>query len=134
LHTAAPGGKTAALLLTRTLPIVFSQTINPGRRDHKTAQLCRQVFQTLSLALSECGDDLLRDLILHDVQPAPNPSRLLARVGFSASVKDPVGPVEVLQRLGEASGFLRHQVAAAITRKRAPEIFFALVASGEEMR
>lgn len=103
------------------------------QRDHKTAQLCQQVFQALSLALSECGDDLLRDLVLHDVQPAPNPSRLLARVSFSTWANDRPGAAEVLQRLGEASGFLRHQVAAAITRKRAPEIFFALIASGEEM-
>jgi ribosome-binding factor A len=104
----------------------------PGRRHHKTAQLSRQVFQALSLALSECGDDLLRELVLHDVQPAPNPSRLLARVSFSAGAP-PVPIPEVLEHLNQASGFLRHQVAIAITRKRAPELFFAVIADSEVM-
>jgi hypothetical protein len=103
-----------------------------GRRDHKTAQLCRQVFRALSLALGECADDLLRELILHDVTPAPDASRLLVRVGFSMAAPD-IGIAEVLARLAQASGFLRHQVAMVITRKRAPEIFFTLVARGEVM-
>jgi len=110
---------------------LFFSSNRPGRREHKTAQLCRQVFWALSLALGECGDDVLRELVLHDVQPAPDASRLLARVGFSAAATTHIGAAEVLQRLGEASGFLRHQVATAITRKRAPEIFFALVVGGD---
>ncbi len=68
-----------------------------GRRDHKTAQLCRQVFQALSMALGDCGDDVLRGLLVHDVDPAPNAGRLLVRVGFSA-VSEPIGVAEVMSR------------------------------------
>ena len=106
-----------------------------GGRDHKTAQLCRQVFQALCMALGDCGDDVLRGLLVHDVDPAPNAGRLLVRVGFSA-VSEPIGVAEVMSRLEQAAGFLRREVAAAITRKRAPELMFVLVAgsAGEEPR
>jgi ribosome-binding factor A len=111
---------------------LFFSSQGGGRREHKTAQLCRQVFWALSLALGECGDDVLRDLVLHDVLPAPDASRLLARVGFSSAGAQR-SAAEVYERLAQASGFLRRQVAAAITRKRAPELSFALIASGEAM-
>jgi len=97
----------------------FSSTNH--RRDQKTAQLCRQVFRALSLALGDCADDVVRDLVLHDVTPAPDASRLLVRVGLPAGA--PV--TDALAHLEQASGFLRAQVAAAITRKRAPELLFA---------
>jgi ribosome-binding factor A len=109
--------------------LFFSSNPRGGRRDHKTAQLCRQVFQALSMALGDCADDVLRGLLVHDVDPAPNAARLLVRVGFSAGA-EPVGVADVMARLGQASGFLRREVAAAITRKRAPELMFVLVASG----
>ena len=101
------------------------------RRDHKTAQLCRQVFRAVSMALAQCGDDVLRELIVHDVQPAPDASRLLVRVAFSTGVPGGVaGLGALLARLDDASGFVRREVAEAITRKRAPELMFALVAPG----
>jgi len=90
------------------------------RRDQKTAQLCRQVFRALSLALGNCADDIVRDLVPHDVTPAPNASRLLVRVGLPAGVT----PADALARLAQVGGFLRSEVAAAITRKRAPELLF----------
>ena len=102
----------------------FFESHGRGKRDHKTAQLCRQVFRAVSLALAECGDDVLRELIVHEVAPAPDASRLLVRVGFSASVADVTGVADVLGRLARASGFLRREVAIAITRKRAPELTF----------
>lgn len=108
-----------------------------GRRDHKTAQLCRQVFWALSMALGDCGDDVLRELVVVDVTPAPDAGRLLVRVGFSGAMLErgppgtPLnGVAEVMGRLEEARGFLRREVAGAITRKRAPELTFVLVANG----
>jgi ribosome-binding factor A len=115
----------------------FFESHGRGRRDHKTAQLCRQVFRAVSLALAECGDDVLRELVVHEVEPAPDASRLLVRVGFSASVADVSGVADVLGRLAQASGFLRREVASAITRKRAPELMFTFAAAdagGEVMR
>jgi ribosome-binding factor A len=101
-----------------------------ARRDHKTAQLSRQVYWALSLALSDSADDLLRDLTLVAVDPAPDASRLLVRVAPSASAT-PAGAADILAHLADATGHLRHEVARAITRKRAPELLFVLVAAGE---
>jgi ribosome-binding factor A len=107
----------------------FFESHGRGRRDHKTAQLCRQVFRAVSLALGECADDVLRELVVHDVEPAPDASRVLVRVGFSAAAPPTLaGVADVLGRLGEASGFLRREVTAAITRKRAPELMFTFAA------
>jgi ribosome-binding factor A len=102
------------------------------RAAQKTAQLCRQVFRAVSLALGECGDEALRELTVVDVLPAPDASRLMVRVAVSASA-DPLAPHEVLARLAEAGGFLRRAVAAAITRKRAPELMFAFVGGTGEV-
>jgi len=79
--------------------------------------------------LADSGDDVLRELVVHDVEPAPDASRLMVGVGLSASA-NARSVVEVLGRLAEASGFLRREVATAITRKRAPELMFTLVAEG----
>src|SRR4051812_41584223 len=107
----------------------FFESHGRGKRDHKTAQLCRQVFRAVSLALGECADDVLRELVVHEVEPAPDASRMLVRVGFSASVADVTGVADVLGRLAQASGFLRREVATAITRKRAPELMFTFAAA-----
>lgn len=97
------------------------------RASHKTAQLCRQVFRAVSLALGECGDDVLRELTVVDVEPAPDAARLLVRVGLPAG-DHATAAHEVLARLAAATGFLRRKVAAAITRKRAPELTFTFAA------
>src|SRR4051794_33128806 len=102
------------------------------RRDYKTAQLCRQVFWALSMALGDCADDVLRELVVVDVTPAPDAGRLLVQVATSAAAAasaDAVGVADVMTRLAQASGFLRREVASAITRKRAPELMFVLVAN-----
>lgn len=104
---------------------------NVNRRDHKTAQLCRQVFRALSLALGECGDDLLRELVVVEVRPAPDAGRLLVTVTPSAA-GDPLDLLDLLGRLDRAGGRLRHAVAEAITRKRAPELAFTFAPAGPE--
>ena len=94
-----------------------------GRADHKTFQLCRQVQRALGLALAgECDDDVLRELYVDEVIPAPDASRLLVRVAVPARVE--VSMIEVLGRLERVHGRLRQAVAQAITRKRAPELTF----------
>ena len=102
--------------------------------DRKARQLCRQVYQVLSLALAgECGDDVLRELTVESVEPAPNVSRLLVRVALP-SAGPPLSPIKVLERLDRVRGLLRQRVARAITRKRAPELIFMPVAPGSEVR
>lgn len=89
----------------------------------KTGRLCRQVAETLSLTLSECGEDFLLDLAVREVVPAPDAGRLLVTMEPGDPGQDPAAIVAALAR---AHGRLRSAVAAAVQRKRAPEIVFRL--------
>lgn len=101
------------------------QFFRPERKknDRKAWQLCKQVERALSLALAACHDDVLRDLLVHSVVPAPDSSRLLVTVQPGPQAQ-PVDLSEIQQRLDRVRPFLRHQAAAAICRKKAPELFF----------
>ncbi|MEM9701471.1 MAG: hypothetical protein AAF907_03390 [Planctomycetota bacterium] len=94
--------------------------------DRKTLQLCGQVRKTLDYVLSgETGDDLLRQLYVADVMPAPDASRLLATL----APIDPRADLEtgaVMEKLGYAQPLLRNAVAQAINRKKTPDITFTL--------
>lgn len=101
--------------------------------SRKDLQLCRQVAETLQFVLGDCGDDVLRDLHVVRVVPAPDASQLLVIVG-SLPGESPAAPSDVLDRLhAQAAGF-RAEVAHAITRKRAPALLFEYLAGtpGEE--
>ena len=106
------------------------RTHRPPRADHKTQQLCRQAFRALTSALGgECGDPLLQILVVHAVSPAPNAGRLLVDVYAGPGAgEDP--PHEILRRLHDVDGLLRHAVAEAIVRKRAPDLIFRVVTPG----
>lgn len=93
----------------------------------KAGRLCRQVAETLSLSLSECGDDLLYDLSIREVAPAPDASRLAVTV---ETLRPDHDPAAVLAALARAHGRLRCEVASALRRKRAPELVFRLAAPG----
>jgi ribosome-binding factor A len=87
--------------------------------DRKTAQLCAQVRRALDLAfLGVCADPVLQDVEVLDVSPAPDASRLRVRVGAGTEV----GP-----RLEQARGLLTAEVAAAIRRRKVPELVFEVV-------
>ena len=104
-----------------------------GRRGHdrKVQQLCRQVQRTISLSLAECGDDLLRDLMVESVTPAPDATHLMVSVMPSSSVLRTANVAEINLRLARIAGWLRHEVAGAITRKRAPELLFRVTGAQE---
>ena len=93
----------------------------PQRRkeNYKALQLCRQVQRAIALALPS-GDEVLGDVYVADVTPAPDAAHLLVHVVVPAGVSI----VDVLRRLDEITPRLRAEVAQAITRKRAPEISF----------
>jgi len=96
-----------------------------GRKTH---QLCSQVAEALNYALSgACNDDVLRALGVITVQPAPDESRLLVTVG--PTLPGPCDPVEALAHLEQARGKLRGEVAAAIHRKKVPELVFCVAGS-----
>ena len=98
--------------------------------DRKAIQLCHQVAETLEEVLAECGDSVLQDLRVVDVEPAPDASRLLVTVAVDGLPQDRQNLVRVHERLTRASGHLRSEVASAITRKRAPVLVYRLAMSG----
>jgi ribosome-binding factor A len=99
---------------------------SPGVPNRKALQLCSQVAQTLAGVLAgELDDDVLRDLLVESVTPAPNSSRLLVTLqpAPGAPAHD---PGVIAGRLERARDRLRAEVAAAIHRRRAPDLTFRL--------
>jgi hypothetical protein len=98
-----------------------------GKR--KTLQLCREAERTLSAVLGgECDDDVLRELIVASVVPAPSAGRLLVTVVLPDSAL--VSRAEALERLLGVSGRLRAELAASVRRRKAPELAFRIVSDG----
>jgi len=95
-------------------------------KNRNALQLCRQVGQALSLALAACSDPVLLDLLVVEVRPCPDSSRLLVLV--QSSTTSPCDPACVREHLANAAGKLRSDAATAIHRRRAPELVFHLCA------
>src|SRR5262245_46646073 len=106
----------------RLAPRDFSSR-GPGR---KVLQLCGQVARTLNGALADSGDAVLRDLAVVAVTPAPNSTRLLVTVGAAGTgrIEDVVA---ALEHLRQAAGRLRTEVAAAVSRRRVPDLSFRVM-------
>jgi len=101
------------------------------KADHKTEQLCKQVFRAIVTTLNgECGDPVLQNLLVESVEPAPNANRLLIRVLLRCSSGKP-DVVDVYERLERVRGFLRNEVAVAIYRRKAPELAFLVLPAPE---
>jgi len=66
------------------------------------------------------ADDGIQDLFVEDVSPAPHCGHLLVHVAIPADR----AIAEALGALQRDAGRLRAEVAAAIARKRAPELSF----------
>jgi ribosome-binding factor A len=94
--------------------------------NRKALQLCAQVARTLMGAFADCGDDVIRDLCIESVTPAPNASRLLVTVRPLVPLKTAV----VLERLEHARAKLRMEAIAAIHRRRAPDLLFRVLEAG----
>jgi|GEM_PF-799095 len=93
-------------------------------RINKTMQMCRQVQRRLDLALGGALDDpVLSGLWVHRVVPEPGGRALIVEV----VVDDPARADAVRQRLVAATGRLRSEVAAAIHRKRTPQLHFVVL-------
>src|SRR5712691_2071871 len=91
-------------------------------KNRKALQLCRQVEQTLHLALAGFGDLLLNDLLIVDVIPFPDSTRLLVTVRSATGTA--TEPMTILERVRQAAGLLRHEVAAGIHRRKTPDLVF----------
>lgn len=94
-----------------------------GRADRRARQLCRQVREQLELALGELDDPELDGIALLAVEQEPGGRTL------RADVLVPPGRdlARVQVRLDGVRGWLRSEVAAAIHRKRTPELGFWLI-------
>jgi len=96
--------------------------------ERKERQLCRQVQEAVSEALAGVEDDVLLDVWVCSVEPAPDAGRLAIVVQAPSRVS----PDEVLARLDKIAGFLRAEVASAITRKRVPTLTFRVLVADAE--
>jgi ribosome-binding factor A len=94
-------------------------------KGRKVLQLCAQVQRALEYALaSECGDARLTNLQVLTVKPAPNSARLLVTL---RTIGNPIE--DIVAALQGAAGKLRCEVAAAIHRKKTPELAFCVLTS-----
>ncbi len=94
---------------------------------HKDRQVCRQVFEALSLALAELDEPSLADLTVASVDPAPDASRVVVTLVVDHADVD----VDAARAaLAELMPELRAEVAAELTRRRVPELVFRLAPPG----
>jgi ribosome-binding factor A len=89
--------------------------------ERKLAQLCREVFRILAQAIpGDLADPVLDGVCVGEVRPAPDASRL------AVAIHAPPGADArtVIERLTRLRGQLRSEIAAALQRKRTPELCF----------
>lgn len=96
-----------------------------------TLQLCSQVSRALSVSLAACADDVLRDLQIVGVVPAAGAGRLLVTVARSPAA-ELLEEAVIQARLHKAAALFRAEVAAAVHRRRAPELIFRLARDSRE--
>lgn len=112
-------------------PKLFFRTRSEKKINRKTLQLCGEVSRTLHQVLAwELGDELLSQVRVESVLPAPDSSRLLVMVSLPAT--GATDPGQVLRRLHEVTGRLRAEIAAAVKRRRVPELAFQVAVRTEE--
>ena len=92
----------------------------PGRKAH---QLCGQVANALLVILPGLADEVLRELTVVSVEPAPHSGRLRVTVAGLAPA-DATDFDAVGEHLHRAAGLIRSEVAAAVHRRKAPELVF----------
>ncbi|MGL6097055.1 MAG: ribosome-binding factor A [Fimbriiglobus sp.] len=95
----------------------------PGR---KAMQLCGQVRDAVPGILAGLADEVLQTLTVVSVEPAPHAGRLMVTVAVPATAA-PADRSAAEQHLARAAGLLRTEVAAAVHRRRAPELTFRVV-------
>jgi ribosome-binding factor A len=94
----------------------------PRQAGRKARQLCAQVKDALNGTFAGCAEIVLQGLQAVAVEPAPHSGRLL--VVLTAEEPDRSAVEATLSR---AAGFLRLEVAAAVSRRYAPELVFEIL-------
>ena len=101
----------------------------PKKAGRKAQQLCEQVADALRTILAGMADEVLQNLTVMTVAPAPHTGRLLVTVAgpAPADATDRPPVADVLAALSKAAGRIRSEVATYIHRRYAPELVFAVV-------
>lgn len=111
----------------------FKPEFHKRSESRKAQQLGAQVAETLHQLLGEAADAALQSLDVVEVRPAPDATQFLVLV--APAVGCDCTATEATEALARANGWLRGEVAKAITRKRAPQLIFRLVpAATKEVR
>lgn len=105
------------------------------RLGHKNLQLCEQVARTLMLVLPESKEEPIRDLVVERIRLGKNAGGLrvelqqpdFQQTEFQQLSQDVVGTRELLALLRDQEGWLRSELANAITRKKVPRLTFEFV-------
>jgi ribosome-binding factor A len=93
-------------------------------KNRKALQLCGQVAETLALVLADSGDAVLQNLLVQSVRPWPTSARVLVTVATPAG--DEVDGQTVAAHLEAARLRLRAEVAAAVHRRKVPDLLFRI--------
>lgn len=106
-----------------------------GRRsrgsERAVGQLRREIERTLTYGLAAARDPRLRDLIIHDVAPAPDASCFQVTVAPPGRLT-PEAYGALMEALHAAQGELRGELARSLQRKRTPELRFVIGTPGGE--
>lgn len=94
----------------------------PKAAGRKARQLCAQVMEALHTAVGGCADPVVQALVVTSVEPAPHTGRL--RVTMALPEDGGVTREQAEAGLARAAGRLRVEVAAAVNRRKAPELVF----------
>lgn len=76
----------------------------------------------------EITDEVLEGLVVVSVAPIAGPSILLVEVALPPDKRE-IATATILEHLSTASGFLRREIAAAISRKKTPQLTFNVVST-----
>ncbi|MEM7316890.1 MAG: ribosome-binding factor A [Planctomycetota bacterium] len=88
---------------------------------YRQQRLCRQIAETLSLALSDAPDPLVAAAQLLMVKPRKGAKSVTVRVATTDA-----DIAQLREALQASEGWLRSEVAAAISRKRVPRLVFEI--------
>lgn len=104
----------------------FKPRYSNAKTNKKAIQLCQQVSCCLGLMLGDCDDPIVQSLMVIDVVPAPDSSRLLVFLAMDESLVE-MDLEEVLSRANLQLPRLRSEVARGIHRKRTPMLTLQIV-------
>jgi ribosome-binding factor A len=91
---------------------------------HRDRQLCAQIQEALYWVLgSQVGDETLALFQVVSVEPIPDATRLLVTL----AVPDDQNLESAQTRLQKAAKAIRAEAAAAINRRKAPELVFRVM-------